>query len=378
MDRAAAALRWVMRHRLVGLFVLVTGCSLYGGDDAVVTDGAPIDTPWTCLDCDRVFPCTVWAPAGQQGCATGLRCTWVTDAEAPDVVGRSVCVPEGTVGLGEACTAPALGQPDACVTGTICQGGACRDICGFAGSGDVGCGAARACARISGLFTQSGEVLAGICADTCDPLTQQREAGGACEAGSGCYVLSDEATTIAVCARAGTRGHGEAIDGPTFANSCVPGAQPRVAVQGSGAYECGGLCRPAAVTSTSNQASEGGVAPDSCQARWGAAPPEDGTAGESCRYWWARERFTPPSAFGNSLGWCVKHATFRYDTNGDMQPDAPFPRCTAVTTGDVLPPVMVPPQSDAEAFWCVPKASTSTARPGRRGGAAGHLDRLAR
>jgi hypothetical protein len=34
--------------------------------------------------------------------------------------------------------------------------------------------------------------------------------------------------------------------------------------------QCGGLCRPADVTSTANMLSEGGIDPDSCQTRWGA------------------------------------------------------------------------------------------------------------
>jgi hypothetical protein len=100
-----------------------------------------------------------------------------------------------------------------------------------------------------------------------------------------------------------------------------------------------------------NEADEGGVAPYTCQAA-GAAAPDDPTNGESCRYWWAREPFEGLSQFSNTLGWCFKHAAFQYDTNGDQTPDAPFPRCITLTTGDIVPPIGNPPHNDAQYFWC--------------------------
>jgi hypothetical protein len=33
--------------------------------------------------------------------------------------------------------------------------------------------------------------------------------------------------------------------------------------------------------------------------------------------------------------------------------DAPFPRCIALTTGDVVLPIGNPPHNDAQYFWCV-------------------------
>lgn len=78
-------------------------------------------------------------------------------------------------------------------------------------------------------------------------------------------------------------------------------------------------------------------------------------AGESCRYFWAVEPFDPLTRFSNTLGFCFKHATALYDSNGDMTLDAPFPRCTTLTSGDVLPPIANPPESDALFFWCVEK-----------------------
>ena len=113
--------------------------------------------------------------------------------------------------------------------------------------------------------------------------------------------------------------------------------------------------------------SEGGLeiagnatAKDNCQTSWGANPPNDGTAGEGCRFWWAREPFANLSDFSNTVGWCFKHAVFQYDSNGDTVDDAPFPRCTALTTGDVVPPIGNPPHNDAAYFWCVQASATAT------------------
>jgi hypothetical protein len=147
--------------------------------------------------------------------------------------------------------------------------------------------------------------------------------------------------------------HNVEITGTTYANVCVPGAQVRTRGTGLTGYECGGLCRPANVYQGQNEIDEGGVAPDSCEARWGAAPPSDSVAGESCRYWWAREPFEMGSAYSNHFGFCFKHAAFQYDTNGDGTPDAPFPRCPSLTTGDVVPPIENPPHNDAQYFWCM-------------------------
>jgi hypothetical protein len=110
-----------------------------------------------------------------------------------------------------------------------------------------------------------------------------------------------------------------------------------------------------------NVASEGGVSPYTCASK-GAALPGDALAGESCRYWWSRESFDGLTAYSNTVGWCFKHAAFQYDTDGDNLNDAPFPRCTVVTTGDVLPPIGNPMHNDAQYFWCVP-LPTSFAKP---------------
>ena len=58
-----------------------------------------------------------------------------------------------------------------------------------------------------------------------------------------------------------------------------------------------------------------------------------------------------PGAYSNTVGWCFKHAAFQYDTNGDQTPDAPWPRCVNLTTGDMVLPIG--DGNDALFFWCV-------------------------
>ena len=100
----------------------------------------------------------------------------------------------------------------------------------------------------------------------------------------------------------------------------------------------------------SNEASEGGVAPYTCIAA-GAAPPGDAVDGESCQFWWTREPSGQVTAFSNTVGWCFRHAVWQYDSNADSTPDAQYPRCVTLTTGDVVPPING--TSDALYFGCV-------------------------
>ena len=146
---------------------------------------------------------------------------------------------------------------------------------------------------------------------------------------------------------------GQEILGAAFPNVCVPGALPRKRA-GTQTLECGGLCAPNSVTSTLNTQDEGGIAPDSCSARWGASAPNNGSSGESCRFYWMMEPFEPASRYGNSVGICFQHAGSFYDSNMDGTLDAMWPRCTSLTTGDVVPPVQVPAGNDALEFACLP------------------------
>lgn len=291
---------------------------------------------------------------GSTGCPSGQRCTWVA---LTMTTGISACVPMGSVPVGGTCMPgnPLVTGYDECVAGSVCIGTECKPTCAL--SDPNSCGTSAVCTSYQGLFANDPDAPAtGACVPTCDPLAMLP-----CPTpGQGCYLLTSSTTTIAVCAGAGTVMHGQAITGTAYANSCVPGAMPR-RVFGTNSFECGGLCRPAEVTMGVNVASEGGVSPNSCQTRWGAAAPSDAMSGESCRYFWAREPFSQLSPFSNTLGFCFKHATALYDSNGDMMNDAPVPRCTTLTTGDVVPPIDNPAGNDALSFWCIEKPAMKRA-----------------
>ena len=321
--------------------------------DARPIDARPIDaTVDAAIDASTMpTTCDPLAPPAQAGCPAGNKCTWISLQETPDPIGILGCVPAGNVPINGACVegAPGLNTGyDNCVAGAICIGGTCQDVCGFGAGVNDACPSGQACTRYNGRFANPpDDPIAGACRPTCDPILQNT-----CGLGQGCYVLVSATTSIAVCAGAGSIGHGQVIVGQAFANSCLPGHQPRRRDPVSATIECGALCRPADVTSTTNMVSEGGVAPATCIAKGAAAPGTPGT-GESCRYWWAREPFTSLSPYSNTLGWCFKHAAFQYDSNLDGTTDAPYPRCINLTTGDVVPPIGNPPHNDAQYFWCV-------------------------
>ena len=339
-----------------------------GGDDAGTGGGtgggADAGTPDAGTQ-DAGVACNPLAAPGLNGCSASQKCAWIVVQETPMALGQLGCVPDGTVARVGTCaqgpTRPTTGYDDCAATNT-CIGGRCEAICEV--SGGTQCAGYGDCTRYSGLFANEPDApTLGACSEGCDPLSQTRFDGGSCGVNKGCYLLTGADTTAAICAGAGTVGHNQDITGNTFANSCVPGAMPRRKDSSSLTMQCGGLCRPADVTSTMNTSQEAGVGGDNCVTRWGAAPPADATAGESCRYYWGREPFTTLSPFSNTVGWGFKHAVIQYDSDGDTTPDALVPRCAALTTGDVVPPL--DGVFDALSFWCV----ASPSMRGRAGGA---------
>ena len=346
----------------------LSGAQVCGADEtygACSCDGA--DAPTTdapIADAPPQGPCDPLAAPGAQNCATGQKCTWIVIQETPEPLGVVGCVPDGNVPNGQACTVGPAGETtgyDDCSAGNICVGGTCADVCGFDGSAGAACATGYNCTRYSGLFANGADdPVAGACSPACDPVTQTVTGGGMCPTGDGCYLLTSATETIAVCADAGDIGHNQPITGPVFANSCLPGHQPRRASPSApNSFECGALCAPSDVTSTTNMTDEGGDSPYTCESK-GASPPDSATAGESCRYYWAREPFDTLSPYSNTVGFCWKHAIWQYDTNGDMTPDSPFPRCITLTTGDIVPPIGNPPHNDAEYFWCLALPATLT------------------
>ena len=339
--------------------------------------GVGCDVGSTCTDqCACAGPCNPLGAPGAQGCTTGQKCTWVVVQDMPDSVGTVACVADGVKDLGDSCTQGAPGEAtgfDTCKAGLICIGSTCRDVCGFDASPGAACATGFVCTRYSGVFANAtDDPVAGACAPSCDPITQTVTGGGTCPAGQGCYLLTGSVETVAVCSQAGTVAPGALIVGAAFANSCVPGAQPRRRDMATQDVECGALCQITDVYQGVNEASEGGVTPYTCAAA-GAALPSDPTNGESCRYYWLREPFASPGAYSNTVGWCFKHAAFQYDTDGDQTPDAPSPRCVTLTTGDLVLPIG--DGNDALYFGCVAQPASLPA-PLRREPRA-LLDRLA-
>ena len=298
--------------------------------------------------------CDPLAAPGAQGCSPGEKCTWINVTEMPMPLGEVGCVPDGTAPLEGACTQGPVGETtgyDDCVAGLYCINSVCRDLCGFDGSPNAACAAGHSCTRYSGVFANGDDdPTAGACIESCNPLTQLTGSGDPCPANEGCYLLSNTVDTVAVCAYAGSLGHGATITGPAFPNSCLPRHMPRLRTQGMNTVECGALCQPAEVYMGHNESSEEGVAPYTCTAA-GAAPPTDPMDGEACFFWWVREPTDQVTAFSNTVGWCFRFAAFQYDSNNDMTYDAPYPRCSTLTTGDALPPLNG--TSDALYFGCV-------------------------
>lgn len=388
-----------MKKLALGALCLGFLAACGGGDD---DDSV---TPMTDASVDAVVvaDCNPLAAAGMQGCATGQKCTWITitaddpQTAADEGVGKTGCVADGTVDLAGSCTVGAPGEAtgfDNCKAGNICVNSTCKDICGFGGGAQEACASGQACTRYASLFANGeDDPLYGACNPTCNPVTQLRSDGSNCGANQGCYLLVSSTTTTAVCAGAGTVTHNTTITGTAFANSCVPGAQPRRTSEADMSTQCGGLCAPKDVfvkvpgdvmfnpandmaapvpitdaAKVENLAAEAGdravrhcgMNSGGSMTGWGGAGPEVPNQGESCRYWWAREPFDELSPFSNTVGWCFKHAAFRYDSDANMAADHPFPRCNALpgcttagcTTADRVLPIGNPPHEDASFFWC--------------------------
>lgn len=324
-----------------------TECPGWGATDAMT----PVDAP------PHVFVCDPAAPAGAQGCAAGQKCAWVTLVDWP-LEGDVRCVPDGVVAYGGACTRGAAGDQgyDDCVAGTHCITGECRAVCR---EGETPCAVAGfSCAMEGPLFAYGDEPpVAGVCWAACDPFTSELPDGTTCGAGYGCYLVLHPDGTYAACQAAGSVGPGETITGPIVARACRPGATPRQ-ING-GEWRCVGLCRPATVTIDEGHALEGGVAPYTCAAQ-GAAPPDDPSAGTSCRYWFGMEGawwWEEPSRYSDTMGFCMNHALERHDSDRDGTLDAPMPRCPTVSRGDEVAPLGYPADDDARGFFCAPRGA---------------------
>jgi hypothetical protein len=158
------------------LFMGATGLLACGGDDdgdIMFADSGPgIDAaPATCN------------PVTQRGCAEGDKCSWLVVQEDPNFLGRTACVPDGTVELGGACTEGAPGEDsgyDDCVAGTLCLNAICRDICSIEPDS---CETGFACSSYTNTFSDDAAENTGVCDPTCDPVAQDCE-----DETQGCYL----------------------------------------------------------------------------------------------------------------------------------------------------------------------------------------------
>ena len=293
------------------------GTSGSKGNDAG-TDAAPI-------------PCD---PLAQTSCLSNERCSWIaTSATA----GHAVCLADGTVGQGGACAAGAYGEAtgfDNCRRGLACANGQCQPICKISPDS---CGAHFVCTTYSSVFYSNGTSVAGVCAPTCNPLTQARDYDGAAACGSpssptsalpalGCFGKS-----VFTCAKVvypNNKSDAPAAgpaSGGFFLNGCAPGYLPVLtAMTGSTQTICVALCEPGP-TSVGSTAQAAGVTPYTCPAAGAAAPHE-------CRYWWWLQNTTSasfPDALSNTMGFCIDYTKYTGDRTGAGT--TPYPSCTALS-----------------------------------------------
>lgn len=285
-----------------------------GGDDAG-TDAAP-------AACD---------PLAQTSCLANERCSWV--ATSP-TAGHAVCLADGTVGQGGACLTGAYGETtgfDNCRRGLACANGQCQPICK---TSPDSCGAHFVCTNYSSVFDSNGTSVAGVCAPTCNPLTQARDYDGAAACGSptatspalGCFGKSVFTCSKVVYPnnKSDTPAAGPASGG-FYLNGCAPGYLPVLtSMTGSTQTICVALCQPGP-TSVGAATRAAGVAPYTCPAAGAAAPHE-------CRYWWWLENTTSasfPDALSNSMGFCIDYTKYAGDKTGAGT--TPYPSCATLS-----------------------------------------------
>ena len=229
----------------------------------------------------RRTPCD---PLAQTSCPANERCSWV--ATSP-TAGHAVCLPDGTVAQGGACAAGAYGETtgfDDCRRGLACANGQCQPICK---TSPDSCGAHFLCTNYSSVFYSNGTTVAGVCAPTCNPLTQARDYDGAAACGTptGSPALGCFGKSVFTCAKVvypNNKSDAPAAgpaSGGFYLNGCAPGYLPVLtAATGSTQTICVALCQPGP-TSVGSTAQVAGVTPYTCPAAGAAAPHE-------CRYWW--------------------------------------------------------------------------------------------
>jgi hypothetical protein len=211
--------------------------------DAAPPDAAPPDAATECSDTDEVR-CDPVA----QDCCAGHKCSWLTvQDDESGYLGRTACVPDGTVATGDACSEGAPGETtgfDDCAAGGLCVDGTCEAIC-TAEPDSCGPAAEFACSFYADLFTDDPNDNLGVCDPTCDPIAQDCPVDG-----DGCYLAlrNGKATcsNIAIGAEALVQGdtclHNDM--NLCFLNGCAEGYGAFLFAGGGLPRDCTAFCSP--------------------------------------------------------------------------------------------------------------------------------------
>jgi hypothetical protein len=270
-------------------------------------------------------------PVAQTGCDAGEKCTWLNVSEddpatpAPDAIGKTDCVPDGTAAIGEACI-PGGDQlsggtgTDDCAKGGYCEGpatgGICIPIC--TGTPDS-CGDAAICTQYFAMFDDLGaDTSVGLCNPTCNPVTQLGANGMRdpaytdCAENEGCYVslLVGKASCAGVPAEAVEAKQNDPCYGPDastcYLNGCAQGYMSFTSTDAdTDDSVCNAFCTPVNTYKGNAGNAPTGLAPYTCSlARVGASNQE-------CRFmqsFYGNTDLNPPE-----FGACVNNAGNSFD-----------------------------------------------------------------
>lgn len=294
------------------------------------------------------------------------------------------CVPNGTVADKGACTfnnSP-LGY-DNCLKGSFCFGGSCATICNPMNATNT-CGAAASCTAYS------DPTGAGACVPYCNPLddnafkTGGTKPGAICTAAQGCYGMPSSDSTNRTkfqcandlhltnrvvhrtqCTQANTCA---SANSSPYLNGCSQGYLPLMREsQLVTTIVCVAMCKPANCYQNNCQnQSPPGVAPHACNttnAEGTFDPATLSNNGDHCMYSWVFEidggGTFARSPTSDTLGFCVNHKMYQYDSDNDGTPETNWPLCATL-------PLTNPTGVAAPDFGCVDSVTAGVQFTGKK------------
>jgi hypothetical protein len=370
--------------RSVAFVLCIVGCGFpqpkdIGGDDVGSDDGGIKDAAVDAPD-GPPAQCDVFA---QTGCPATQKCTWILDS---DTTSHIACVANGTVADKGACTfSNATIGYDNCVKGSFCFNNVCATICNPMNATNT-CGASAACTAYS---APEG---AGACIPVCNPLDDNTfrsgatKPGTACTAAQGCYgspsstsgnptkfqCASDLHITNRVVHRAQCTSSNMCASSQSFPylNGCSQGYIPLMRENTtSTTIVCVAMCKPANCYSgnctVAGVTAAPGVAPHACNttnAEGTFDPASSTNNGDHCMYSWIFEldaSMLVRSATSDTVGFCVNHKMYQYDSNQDGTPDTNWPLCASLPLTNSTGP-------SAPEFGCVDTATAGVQFTGKK------------